>query len=78
MFFVWGLIVKLPKRTHTHTHIYNKLFVILSPTNLIREGLCDPWIVEQGTISGKKSSGMKLELQSYSEKTSLSCDLLLI
>ena len=54
-----------------------KLFAIPSRTKSIREGLCDPRIFEWGTIPSKKSSGMKLGLRSYSEKTS-SCDHLLI
>jgi len=54
-----------------------KLFAISSRTKSIREGLCDLWKAEWGTISGKNSSEMKLGLRSYSEKTS-SCDRLLI
>jgi len=54
-------------------HYPIKLFAIQSHTKSIHEGCCDPWLAERGTISGKKSSGMKLELWSYSEKTSSSC-----
>ena len=59
-------------------HCPIKLFVISSHTKSIHEGYCDPWITKRGTISGKKLSGMKLELRSYSEKTLSSCDHLLI
>jgi hypothetical protein len=57
-------------------HCPIKLFAIPFRTKSIHEGLCDPWIAERDTILSKKSSGMKLGLQSYSEKTSSFCDRL--
>jgi len=59
-------------------HYPIKLFAIPSRTKSICKDRYDPWIAERGTISEKKSSGMKLGLRSYSEKTSSSYDRFLI
>ena len=40
-----------------------KLFVIPSRTQFIREGLCDPWLFDRGSTSGKISSEIKLRLR---------------